>query len=145
MEFEPLLQPGIHDITKSDLSNHFVSPFANQEKRIQLIERFNYLIEKVELIGIPFEIWINGSFVTKKEEPNDIDIAFFYDPVEANSLPTDKKIILEEVANSSFSKYRYNCDVYFIPNDNPALRSYWRGWFGYTRSETPKGFARITV
>lgn len=145
MEFEPLLQPGIHDITKNDLSNHFVTPFLNQVKRIQLIERFNYLIEKVELIGIPFEIWINGSFVTNKEEPNDIDIVFFFDPAKANSLPADKKILLEEVANNSFSKYRYNCDVYFIPNDNQVLRSYWRGWFGYTRSETPKGFARITV
>jgi len=145
MEFEPLLLPGIHDITKSDLSNHFASPFSNQEKRIQLIERFNYLIEKVELIGIPFEIWINGSFVTNKEEPNDIDIVFFFDPVKVNYLPADKKILLEEVANNAFSKYRYNCDVYFIPNDNQVLRSYWRGWFGYTRSETPKGFARITV
>ncbi len=145
MEFEPLLQPGIHDITKGDLPNHFASPFSNQEKRIQLIERFNYLIEKVEQIGIPFEIWINGSFVTNKEEPNDIDIVFFFDPVKANSLPDDKKILLEEVANNPFSKYRYNCDVYFIPNDNQVLRSYWRGWFGYTRSETPKGFARITV
>ena len=145
MEFEPLLLPGIHDITKSDLSNHFASPFSNQEKRIQLIERFNYLIVKVELIGIPFEIWINGSFVTNKEEPNDIDIVFFFDPVKVNYLPADKKILLEEVANNAFSKYRYNCDVYFIPNDNQVLRSYWRGWFGYTRSETPKGFARITV
>jgi hypothetical protein len=145
MEFEPLLQPGIHDITRSDLSINFVSPFTSQEKRVQLIERFNYLIEKVEQIGISFEIWINGSFVTKKEEPNDIDVAFFYDPIQANSLPTDKKMILQEVANNSFSKYRYNCDVYFIPNNDTALRSYWRGWFGYTRAEMPKGFARITV
>lgn len=145
MEFEPLLQPGIHDIIKSDLSNHFVSPFASQEKRIQLIERFNYLIEKVEQIGISFEIWINGSFVTNKEEPNDIDIAFFYDPIQANSLPADKQNIFLEVSNNSFSKYRYNCDVYFIPNNDIGLRSYWRGWFGYTRTEKPKGFVRIKV
>jgi len=145
MEFEPLLQPGIHDITVNDLSNYFVSPFSDQEKRIQLIERFGYLFEKVEQIGISFEIWIDGSFVTKKEEPNDIDIAFFYDPIQVNSLPADKKNILIEVSDNSLSKYRYYCDVYFIPNNDVALRSYWRGWFGYTRTEMPKGFARITV
>lgn len=71
MEFEPLLHAGIHDITKADLSNHFVTPFENQDKRLKLIERFAYLLEKVEEIGISFEVWINGSFVTKKEEPND--------------------------------------------------------------------------
>lgn len=144
-EFEPLLEAGIHDITKSDLTNHFVTPFTNQEKRLKLIERFNYLLEKVEEIGISFEVWINGSFVTNKEEPNDIDVAFFFDPVAANSLPPDKKLLLKEVANNSFSKYRYNCDVYFLPNDNINLRSYWRGWFGFTRTEKVKGFARITI
>ena len=88
---------------------------------------------------------INGSFVTNKEEPNDIDIAFFYDPIAANALPHAKKLILAEVANNSISKYRYNCDVYFLPNNKEDLRSYWRGWFGFTRTEKAKGFARITI
>lgn len=145
MEFEPLLEAGIHDIAKDDLSSYFVTPFLNQEKRLKLIERFSYLIEKVEDIGISFEVWIDGSFVTNKEEPNDIDIAFFYDPNAANLLPEDKKLIFKEVANNSISKYRYNCDVYFLPNDDIALRSYWRGWFGYTRTEKAKGFARIII
>lgn len=145
MEFEPLLAAGIHDLTKDDLPNHFVTPFINQEKRLKLIERFSYLIEKVEEIGISFEVWIDGSFVTNKEEPNDIDIAFFYDPNAANLLPADKKIIFQEVANNSISKYRYNCDVYFLPNDSIDLRSYWRGWFGFTRTEKAKGFARIII
>lgn len=145
MEFEPLLQAGIHDITKADLSNHFVTPFVNQEKRLKLIERFGFLIEKVEEIGISFEVWINGSFVTKKEEPNDIDVAFFFDPKAANALAPDKKLIFQEVAANSLSKYRYNCDVYFLPNDNANLRSYWRGWFGFMRNEQPKGFARINI
>lgn len=145
MDFEPLLEAGIHDITKDDLSNHFVTPFKNKEKRLNLIERFSYLITKVEEIGIPFEIWINGSFVTKKEEPNDIDVAFFYDPIVANALPDEKKLIFQELANNGISKYRYNCDVYFLPNDRMEIRSYWRGWFGFTRSEKAKGFARIKI
>lgn len=145
MEFEPLLKPGIHDLRKDDLSNHFVTPFTVKEKRIYLVDRFKFLMEKIELIGISFEIWINGSFVMNKEEPNDIDIVFFYDPKAANSLPTDKQQILKEIANNAVTKYRYNCDVYFIPNNDVALRSYWRGWFGYTRTEKAKGFARIMV
>lgn len=145
MEFEPLLAPGIHDLTKETLEEHFVSPFSLQEKRKQLLERFGFLLEKVEEVGIAFEIWINGSFVTSKDEPNDIDIAFFYDPIQANALPDEKKLLFSEIANNSLTKYRYNCDVYFLANNNTNLRSYWRGWFGFTRTETAKGFARITI
>lgn len=145
MEFEPLLAPGIHDFTKDTLENHFVTPFTIQEKRKELVERFGFLLEKVEDLGIAFEIWIDGSFVTKKEEPNDIDIAFFFDPIQANALPDDKKTLFSEIADNSLSKYRYNCDVYFLPNNMPNWRSYWRGWFGFTRSETAKGFARINI
>ncbi len=76
---------------------------------------------------------------------NDIDIAFFYDPIQANALPDEKKVLFSEIANNSLTKYRYNCDVYFLANNNTNLRSYWRGWFGFTRTETAKGFARITV
>jgi|WetSurMetagenome_2_1015567.scaffolds.fasta_scaffold00529_15 hypothetical protein len=47
MEFEPLLEPGIHDITKTELSNHFVTPFFSQGKRVQLDE----LTESASKIG----------------------------------------------------------------------------------------------
>lgn len=145
MEFEPLLLPGIHDIAKETLATQFIDPFSIQERRKLLVEKFYYLLEKVESVGISFEIWINGSFVTKKDEPNDIDIAFFFDPNQVNSLSADRVSLLREISDNSLSKYRYNCDVYFIPNDNASLRSYWRGWFGFTRSESAKGFVRINI
>ncbi len=145
MEYTPLLEPGIHDISKDALIEHFVLPFSSKDKRSELIERFNVLLEQVESIGISFEIWVNGSFVTDKEEPNDIDVAFFFNPLDANALAVDKQNVLRELANNSLSKFRYNCDVYFLPNNDVGLRSYWRGWFGFTRTETAKGFARITI
>jgi hypothetical protein len=145
VEFTPLLEPGIHDISKNALAEHFAFPFESKDKRVELIERFNVLLEQVENIGISFEIWVNGSFVTDKVEPNDIDVAFFFNPADANILAIDKQNILRELADNSLSKFRYNCDVYFLPNNDVGLRSYWRGWFGFTRSETAKGFARITI
>lgn len=144
-EFEPLLPAGIHDITKEALVTDFVSPFLIQDKRKFLVERFESLLEKIESLGIPCEIWIDGSFVTKKEEPNDIDMVFFCSQNDVNSLTSDKVSLLREILDNSTSKYRYNCDVYFAPNDDTGLRSYWRGWFGFTRSESAKGFIRINI
>src|ERR1019366_3788153 len=122
---------GINDITKDTLENLFVVPFAFQDKRKQLVERFGFLMEKVEELGMTFEIWINGSFVTKKEEPNDIDIAFFFDPSQLATLTPDKINIFNEVRNNSDSKLRYNCDVYFIPNNLQTDRIYWKGLFSF--------------
>ena len=145
MEFEPLLEPGIHDFTKETLEQHFVYAFALQGRRKYLFERFGFLLEKVEEVGMAFEVWVNGSFVTKKEEPDDIDIAFFFDPNQLPTLPPEKFALFNEVRNIELSKYRYNCDVRFVPNNDMNNRSYWRGWFGYTRSEKVKGFARISI
>lgn len=145
MEFKPLFNAGIHDISKDVLTTHFLDPFVNQDKRKQLIERFILLLEKVESIGIKFEVWIDGSFVTEKIEPNDIDVAFFFDPIQMNALSEEKKLILLEISNNALSKVRYNCDVYFLSNDSVEYRSYWRGWFGFTREEVAKGFARLMI
>lgn len=91
MEFQLLLEPVIHDITKADLSDQIVTPFTNHEKRLKWIKRFGYLIEKAEEIGISFEVCIKGSIVTNKKEPTAIGNAFFVYPDRANSLSDYKK------------------------------------------------------
>jgi hypothetical protein len=53
--------------------------------------------------------------------------------------------MLRGLLDKPSSKSRFGCDVYFAPSDDSALRSYWRGWFGFDRDENPKGLARITV
>lgn len=37
----------------------------------------DYLIELHSTLSAPFQIWIDGSFMTKKELPNDIDLVTF--------------------------------------------------------------------
>lgn len=143
MEFQPLFPAGFFDITLEQLDEFFVLPFENNTRRQYLTERFKIFIEKFLEIGIPSEIWIDGSYSTHKPEPGDIDIVFFYNPVDANILNLEKKALIKELFDRNLSKIRYGCEVFFIPSDNHNLRSYWRGWFGFCREEKPKGIARI--
>lgn len=143
MEFDPLLEPGFHDITIDSLESIFVQPFQNKERRLYLTERFKVLFEKFTELGIEAEIWIDGSYSTQKPEPGDIDLVFFYYPDQLNSLPEEKRVIVEELFDNKITKIRYNCDVYYAPTTEPEWRSYWRGWFGFSRDENPKGIPRL--
>ena len=143
MEFEPLYPAGFHDITLDNLDDIFVVPFAENERRKYLTERFKDFLDKFSEIGISAEIWIDGSYSTHKPEPGDIDIVFFCDPNQLNTLTPDKHVLISELFNRHLSKIRYNCEVFLAPTDNTNLRSYWRGWFAFSRDEKPKGIPRI--
>lgn len=145
MEYTPLHQAGFLDIPLSQLESTFLTPFEEKARRELLLKRFQVLLDKFNETGLKAEIWIDGSFATQKPDPNDIDIIFFVDGLEANKLSPDLQAILVELNNRSLSQIRYNCDVFIFPNNNPDNRSYWRGWFGFSRDEQPKGIIRLYI
>lgn len=103
------------------------------------------LIDRFKETGISSEVWVDGSFATKKPEPGDIDMIFFVDVNEANRLDAEKQAILKELNDRKISQIRYKCDVFIVPNQNADIRSYWRGWFGFSRNEEPKGIVRLSL
>lgn len=145
MEYPALLEAGMHNMTLSDLKSVFVDPFENVARRENLLNRFEAFITRLKDVPINMEVWIDGSFATKKEHPGDIDLVVVYDPEEVNKLPIEKQLILKELfEDQKTTKLRYECDAYFVI-DNMNDKSYWRGLFGFDRNEKPKGIARIMV
>jgi len=147
LEYEPIFtEPGFHDIKFEDFENIFVNPFDNPNRRKFLFENFKKLWYKLEKMGADFEIWIDGSFMTEKTEPKDIDMAILHTPEQINRLSSEKKEILKYLfANPQGTKSRCCCDVYFIPNIHPAEMNYWKNWFGYSRNKQPRGIAKLFI
>ena len=145
-EYPPLLSAGIHDFSVEELYNVLVSPFQSN-RRPYLYQRLKMFFKCLQETGISYEIWIDGSFCEDKLDPEDIDIVVFATPEAANSLSSDNQEILRDlfITNRTETKQRFSCDVYFCYSTNQERRSYWRGWFGFTRTETPKGFARVII
>jgi hypothetical protein len=143
MAFEPLYQPGFHDFTIEELDNLFVNNFDPLDRRKYLADRFRDYLEKFSELGINAEIWVDGSFSTWKPDPNDIDILIVFDPDEVNVVPDEKIPLLKELFDRDLCKIRYSIDVLLCQNTDIDGRSYWRGWFGFSREETPKGIPRF--
>jgi hypothetical protein len=143
MEFAPIYAAGFHDISLVELEEIFVIPFPENERRAYLTKRFRDYLNKFSELGLKVEIWIDGSYSTIKPEPGDMDILIIFDADAVNHLPDEKKPVLEELFDRDVCKIRYSIDVLLCDSNNIDMRSYWRGWFGFSRDEKPKGIPRV--
>ena len=145
MDETPLLEPGIHDFELNDIGNHFLYDFPESMTRGPLIEGLNAFVGHLSNVGAPIELWIDGSFTTRKIDPNDIDLVIFSPASILNQLPIEKQQLFQALVDRPSIKQNFGCDVLFCPSEDLNGRSYWRGWYGYDRSERPKGIVRVVV
>ena len=140
-----LLEPGIHEFELNDIKNHFLRNFPESKTRELLIDGLYAFTSSLLSVGVPIELWIDGSFTTQKLNPNDIDLVIFAPAKDLNKLPEEKKQLFRAVVDRGGIRHNFGCDVLFCPAENQNMRSYWRGWYGFDRNEQPKGIARILV
>lgn len=140
---------GFNDIDKSEIFDRFVLPFPSSTRRLMLATKLREYIDTIESLtaphGLNLEIWIDGSFTTEKQDPDDVDIVVSGKACEINTLPIMLQGPLEVLLDNSFARVSYSCDVYFSDSDDVQNRSYWRGWFLFDREERPKGVARVHI
>ena len=85
----------------------FKEEFLWNDHRKMLFEKFESFIDKVRKIDpLPFYVWLNGSFVSKKETPGDIDFVVF---VEYSRV----KFIEERLIQLKYD-YGFWLDAYFV-------------------------------
>lgn len=144
-EYTPLFAPGFHDVDEGELDRLFADPFPESPTRGDILIGLKTVLSILRGTNIGYEIWLDGSFTTQKPDPADVDMTIWFDPADVQNLAVEHKITLDELTDTNRSKLRYMCDTYLLRNDNEMLRSYWRGWFGFSRLEDPKGIARLFI
>jgi len=107
-----------------------------------------------KIVSNQFFQWINGSFVTKKHTPRDIDLVSFVDYQLADKYKRELNNFVYPL-----SRENYNMDAYIVklyPNDNKNLvfsksdTSYWFHHFQKTKPNKNgekfyKGFIKIDL
>ena len=137
----------------SELEAEFVTRLGS-EKRKQLFD--NYLVYSTQLkqrVGNSTLLqWIDGSFVTKKMEPSDLDMVTFIDYHIAEKHGKDLENFKYPNSLANFGVDAYLVVVYPRKHSNYPLyigdRAYWMDAFDKTKRNRngikhPKGFIEI--
>lgn len=139
--YEPLFAPGFHGVPfenlKERLTELLVVPFSNKTRRQLLLQRLLELLEEMETFGdagIFVEMWIDGSFVTKKEVPNDVDIVIVY------ATGTD---VNQKLKDHDMLAKRYCCDVLLVESADTFTQELYQEVFGKGHDGSQKGMIRV--
>ena len=139
-EYGYLIPADIHNLELDEIEYHF----GFNEHRQHILQAFKALINDLRLsINESFTVWIDGSFVTKKTFPNDIDIVVFV---------SEDSFIQKQDLLSALKSQNKAVDLYFIkvfsenhPNAQITVfdRLDWFHFFRTDRKNRKKGFIEI--
>lgn len=137
-----------------DLKAVVVDGFPRSTRRGMLWSNFLQIIDQLKAASIPCKIWVDGSFLTKKIEPDDVD--FVVDvPAYITDNPTmAQKALLNKLADLAFCKVEklhsfVMLDAPVVHKDyalSQTLHARWKKDFGFAYvSKEPKGIAVLAV
>lgn len=150
----PIYPPGLTAMICDTISVDLVDGFPTSQTREKIYKQFCSFISEVSKHVSPCEVWIDGSFVTKKENPNDVDILVFVNL-------DDFAKFAEEEDGFDLIKEQHPCvDAYFsifindigfqsLDEKMQAIivnrRNYWKGQYGFDREDNPKGIVVLNA
>lgn len=146
------LPAGRHRATAEEIKTFFVDAFPASISRPILFERWAVLLQAIERVVEVQAQWIDGSYVTKKPEPGDIDLVSHLDGETLDALPPVERALLRGLIAGQLSKQLHACDSFHIaiyPPGHPArgpyeaALAYWEEWFGTDRGGEPKGYVEL--
>lgn len=142
---EPLFDCGIHDIDIKDLFGVCVKQFNNNEYRRKMFERFATYYWMLSELDLYCELWIDGSFVTKKEQPKDIDIVLIVNRSHLNYLNEDNARSFYSLTDPIAALARYFIDVRVHDISEHKRKAEKKELFLSDKNGRPKGFARLKL
>lgn len=149
-DFPALLGPGIHPMSLQALHALAVAPFPADPKRAELFDKLTTWASAIQAAGISGQLWLDGSFLTEKPDPSDIDCVLWSPTWTDPSLATPTaQLQLQRLLDHGHAETIYNLDFYLEspPPDQIFHReAYWRGILGFCHDRvTAKGFAEISL
>ncbi len=102
--------------------------------------------------GINAKIWLDGSFLTEKINPKDIDFIAVVDSRVYDSGTAEQRAVLDGLVEGELWKPSFLCDTNVVYVDPPEytgstnVLAYWERRFGFSVNDhTPKGIVIIEV
>ena len=149
-DFPALLAPGLHTLTLPQLHALAVAPFPQDTRRQDLFDKLTTWAGAVHSAGARGKLWLDGSFLTQKPQPNDIDCVLWSSVwATPNSATPANQQQLQRLLDRPTAKAIYGLDFYLekpSPDKVFHQEAYWRGVLGFAHDRvTAKGFAELHI
>lgn len=147
-DFPPILRPGIHSMTLDMIRETFASPLPEATERLRMFSKFDQFIFRLRQLNVTGVLWLDGSFVTRKPNPADLDCVL-WNPSFVTTLSEEGKIELRGLIDRASARAVYGVDLYIetpLPDRQMEREAYWRGLFGFQRDgKSAKGFVELRI
>ena len=160
------LPEGVYPCTEEGLDSRFVQPYAGSSTRQDIYDGFMRWRCDVRPLIDGITQWVDGSFVTNKVDPADIDVVSFCDTDYYNTLDEQTQAEIDRLLDGQRStKTAYSTHTTLVlsaPLGHPdhAVSEFWRKYYRkywtrtYTvdpvsghriRADQQKGFLTMTL
>ena len=154
-EFPPLLSLGWKKVTLDELRQLCVTAFPRSTRREGIMDCLEYVVSVLRDAGIRGKLWIDGSFLTDKDDPDDSDVILCMDGTFADNMTPEQQSVEswfgdpaqhlhEWLMCHSFSIARWP-EGHLNHEAGEWNYAYWLRQWGFTRSDIPKGIAVIEL
>ncbi len=149
-DFPALLAPGLHTLTLPELHALAVAPFPLDPRRQDLFDKLSTWVGAVQSSGVTGILWLDGSYLTQKPAPDDIDCVL-WNPAWTTpaSVTAANQQQLQRLFDRPTARALYGLDFYPeapAPDQVFHREAYWRGVLGFAHDRvTAKGFAELQV
>lgn len=152
-EFPPLLPPGFYPMTLKDICSRFVDACPLSVTRPKIMAGLTQVVEKLCAAKIAGHLWLDGSFLTEKIDPEDVDLLLRITDEFLNQI-TQQQLEAFAWYRSRERKATHHCDAYHwieYPCDHDQYmqgewwRAYWLHQYGFSRGEAMKGIVVIEL
>lgn len=130
----------IIELSLKEFSKHFVESLEERKHRANLFENYLKTLEEMrKLIERPFYQWVDGSYITRKKIPNDIDIVSF---IQSDIIVKKGRHLLDL---KKIAKQRDSIDLHYSPTckwnhrlheESKKYKENWLDIFGFSRRDT---------
>lgn len=116
-----LLPEGIHDMDLNQVRELF-GKFRSTDRRPTLFSKLQVFLEAAKETGFVRFVIVDGSFVTSKPDPGDIDLIVVTDPDVFEK--SDYAPYEYDMLSSRRLRRRFDFDVFVVPMGNSAYDEY---------------------
>jgi|SRR6185437_115576 len=118
-DFPPLLAPGYHTFDLAGVERLCVRPFSPASNRKFLYQHLEQMVQDLLLKGIRCSLWVDGSFLTEKENPSDLDVIVVLDYDVTLSFTGEQKLFIEDIGEMRYHPHIDSFVITLIPRGHP--------------------------